>query len=292
MAAEGQSPAEQGTNPALSFEVVTPDYFETLDIPVLRGRALSDRDREGSLPVVVLSQSAARHYWPKENPVGKRLLGPERRMLTVVGIVPDTRYREVRVAKPSVYFPLRQSTFPVAPMTLAIRADRPPVALVPTIRRAIQETLPGAAVSSATPFRDLFGRELEQPRLNALLLGLFALASVVLAIVGLYGVVATMVRQRTGEFGVRLALGATAPQIGALVLRRGLALAAGGVSVGLLGALVTGRLAASLLFEIDPADVPTLVSVSLLLLAVATLASLIPARASSRIDPATTLRGE
>jgi putative ABC transport system permease protein len=291
-ALEGQSPEQAVGNPMLNMEVVAPDYFATLGIPVLRGRAFTEADREGAPPVVILSQSAARRYWPGQDPIGKRLLFGEKfeRRATVVGVVPDTRYRDLRDARPSIYFRLGQSAFPFVPLTLVIRTSGPPADLVPAIRRTIDETAPGVALASAAPFETFLAKPLAQPRLNALLLAIFAGAAVALAAVGLFGVMTTMVRQRTRELGVRMALGATATDVGRLVLRRGLALAAIGTSLGLLGALAANRLLSAMLFEVRPTDVPTLAVVAVILLGVAALASFIPARSSTRIDPVTALR--
>src|SRR5207302_605056 len=150
-AAEGQSPEQAAANPMLNMEVVTPDYFATLGIAVHRGRVFTDADREGAPPVVVISESVARLYWGTADPIGKRLRIGEHleRAVTVVGVVPDTRYRDLREARPSVYFPLRQPFFPFEPVTLAIRTTGPPTELVPTIRRVIAETEPGVAGARA-----------------------------------------------------------------------------------------------------------------------------------------------
>ena len=291
-AAEGQSPAEATANPMLNLEVVAPAYFEALGMQVSRGRVFTDADREGAPPVVVLSQSAARHYWPGRDPIGKRLrMGPAlERTLTVVGVVPDTRYRDLRDARPTVYFPLRQSFFPSMPMTLAVRTSGPPVEAVPAIRRAIGEVAPGVALASAAPFESFLEGPLAQPRPNALLLALFAGAAVALAAVGLFGAMATMVRQRTRELGVRMALGATAGELRRMVMRRGLAIAVSGSVLGLIGALLTNRLLSAMLYGVTPADVTTLAVVTGFLISVAALASLIPAQASTRIDPMVALR--
>src|SRR5207248_252223 len=293
-AAEGQSKEETDANPMLNMEVVTPDYFETLGIPVRRGRVFTDADREGAPPVVVLSESAARHYWGSDDPIGKRLRMGENfeRTATVVGVVPDTRYRDLRDARASIYHPLRQSFFPYMPMNLAIRTSGPPAELVPMIRRVIAETEPGVALASAAPFRTFLEGPLAQPRLNALLLAVFAGAAVTLAGVGLFGAMATMVRQRTRELGVRMALGATARDLRRMVLRRGLTIAALGSVLGLLGALLGNRLLSALLYEVTPTDVTTFIAVTGLLIGVAVLASLIPAMSTTRIDPVVALRAD
>ena len=293
IAAEGQSTEEAARNPTLVFEVVTPSYFETFDLPVLRGRGLTEADRPGAPRVAVISASAARHYWPGADPVGKRLRGEEgESAITIVGVVPETRYRDLRDARPSIYFPLRQSSFPVAPMTLAIRTDGRSANVVPAIRRAIGEAAPGVALASVAPFETLLQRPLAQPRLNALLLAAFAGAAVLLAAVGLFGVMSTMVRLRTRELGVRLALGATAGNVARLVLRRGMVLALVGTGLGLCGALAANRLLSAMLFEVAPTDVLTLAAVAIVLLAVAALASFAPARSTTRIDPIVVLRAD
>jgi putative ABC transport system permease protein len=292
-AVEGQSADEAARNPMLDMEVVTPNYFTTFDIRLLRGRGFTDEDRQGTLPVVVISESAARHYWPDVDAIGKRLTrGPGGPAVTVVGVVPETRYHDLRDPRPAIYFPLRQSFFPVAPMTLAIRTGGATASLIPAIRRAIGEVEPGVALASATPLERLLERPRSQPRLNALLLAVFAGAALTLAAVGLFGVMATMVRQRTRELGVRMALGATARDLLRMVMRRGLAIAATGSVVGLLGALLANRLLAAMLYEVSPTDGATLAAVTGLLLCVAALASLIPARASTRIDAVIALRAE
>lgn len=293
--AQGQSPDEAAANPWLNVEVVAPDYFRTLGVPIIRGRSFTDADREGAPGVVVLSESAARHYWPGADPVGKHLeVGPPEsaRDATVIGVVPDTRYRSLRDARASIYFPLHQSPFPFAPLTLVINTSGPPADLIPTIRRVMGEAAAGVALASAAPFDSYLEGPLAQPRLNALLLSMFAVAALVIAAVGLFGVIATMVRQRTRELGVRMALGATANELQRMVVARGLAMAAVGVGAGLAGALLVNHLLSVLLYEVSPADGPTLAVVAGLLVAVATVASAAPARSITRIDPVHALRAE
>lgn len=293
-ASESQTPAEAASNPMLNMEVAAPSYFATFGMPVLRGRGFTDQDRQGSQRVVVLSESAARFYWPDGDPIGRRLRmgGGLEEAFTVVGIVADTRYRDLRVARPSIYFPIAQSFFPFAPTKLAIRTTGAPELVVPALRRVIGEVAPGVALASAAPFEELLAVPLAQPRLNAFLLAVFAGAALTLAGVGLFGVLATMVRQRTQEMGVRVALGASPGDIARLVVARGMLLALAGTSVGLLAALTANRLLSALLFDISPSDAPTLAAVVLLLLGVSALASLIPARAGMRVEPMTALRAE
>jgi predicted lysophospholipase L1 biosynthesis ABC-type transport system permease subunit len=259
-----------------------------LGIPVLRGRSFSDEDRPGATPVVIVGSSVARHFWPDRDPIGQRLAMPDREF-TVVGVVPDTRYRELKTARPTVYFPLAQSPLPT-PSTLLMRTTGSPADVVPALRRAVSEAHPGVAVVSATSLETLLEAPRAQPRLNTIVLTLFAVAAVSLAAIGLFAIIATTVRQRTHEIGIRMALGATAGEVRKMVMVRGLSLALAGAVIGTAGALATSRLFSALLFETSPTDAATLVSVGVLLMGVAAVASFVPARSSMRIDPVIALR--
>ncbi|MDP1860571.1 MAG: FtsX-like permease family protein [Gemmatimonadaceae bacterium] len=253
------------------------------------------RDRRQRAPdVVVVSQSAARALWPGADALGKRVSigGANQRLATVVGIVPDTRYRDLREARASVYFPLRQSPFLFAPMTLAIRTGGDPTDMVPVLRRTLSAIDPSIGLAGASAFDAFLELSLAQPRLNAWLLGVFAAAALVIAGIGIFGVVTTMVVQRTREFGVRMALGATGGDLRTMVLQRGLSLAIVGLVIGLLVALSANRLLVALLYGVTPSDPLTMALVAVALLLIATLASLIPALSSSRVEPATALRAE
>lgn len=291
MPVEGQTPNEEATNPVMDYEVVTPSFFRTLGISLVRGRLITDGDREGTLPVVVIGESAARHYWPGADPIGRRL-GRGKDVFTVVGVVRDSHYRNLRDPRPSMYLPLRQSPFPVAPLTLVIAAAGPPADLAPAVRRTVSEVIPGIAVVSASPLATYLATPLAQPRLDALLLALFGGAAVLLAAVGLFGVMAAAVRQRTREIGVRIALGATPAQVSRIVIARALAIAAVGAVTGLVAALASTRALQSLLYSVSPTDPLTLAGVLLLLLFVALLAAYLPARRAQRVDPIVALREE
>jgi putative ABC transport system permease protein len=293
--AEGQPPERAASGPMLNMEVVAPSYFPTFGVPIERGRAFTDDDREGTDPVVVISASTARHFWPDADPIGRRLtLGPaaQQRKFTVVGVVPDTRYRDLRDPRASIYFPLRQSFFPFVPTTLVLRMASPDIDARAALERVLAEAAPGVALASAASLATFMEGPLAQPRLNALLLAAFAAAAVALAAIGLFGVTALTVRQRTREMGVRMALGASAGDVARLVLRRGMALAAAGTALGLLGAFVANRALGALLFDVAPTDALTLGAVAVGLLTVAAIASALPARASTRIEPSAALRAE
>ena len=289
--AAGQTPEQIATDPILAMDVVDGRHFATLGVRMLRGRAFSPADGTDQPKVVILSESAAEYYWPGQDPIGKRMLGAGD-TATVVGVAPDSRYRDLREPRRAIYYPLAQSVFPFAPTNLLVRATGSPAALVPAVRRVLSEVAPGVILANGSTFESYLDAPLAQPRLNALLLAVFAAAATVLAAIGLFGVMATMVRQRTRELGVRMALGATARDIRDLVVGRGLTIAAGGAAGGLAGAIVANRLLAAMLFEVSPADAVSLAAVALFLLAVALIATLIPARSSTRIDPVVALRVE
>ena len=291
---EGQSADDAATNPLFDMEVVAPDYFATFGVPVLRGRALTDADREGAERVVMVSRSAARAYWPGRDPIGERLMmgSSPNDAVTVVGVVADTRYRDLRDALPSVYFPIAQNSLAFTPTTLVIRSAGDPTALVPTVRRVIDQAAPGVRLATAAPFADYMREPLGQPRLNTFLLVMFGGAAVVLAAIGLFGVMSTMVRQRAHEIGVRMALGATAGAIQTMVFGRGLAIAGIGVIAGMVIALWTNRALSTLLYGVQASDLVTLGAVAAALAVIAALATLGPARTGGRVDPMTALRAD
>ncbi|HET6679809.1 MAG TPA: ABC transporter permease [Gemmatimonadaceae bacterium] len=291
---EGQSAEDAAGNPMFNMDVVGPDYFTTFGLQARRGRVFTDEDRNGAEPVVVVSEGTARRYWPGADPVGKRLLtgATAADEFTVVGVVADTRYRSLRDAMASVYFPLAQSRFPFAPTRLAIRAAGAPADLVPTIRRVIDRTTPGVRLASAAPFESYMRGPLAQPRLNSMLLVTFAVVAVALAAMGLFGVMATTVRQRAHEFGVRMALGATPARIRTMVLGRGLAITCAGVSVGVIASLLATRALSALLYGVSAVDPLTFIGVAICLTIIALLATFIPARFGAHVDPASALRAD
>ena len=291
LALPGQSREETARNPVVNMEVVAPNYFATLRIPV-RGLPFSNADRDGAPPVVILSHSAARALWPSEEPLGMQIQIAGG-IATIVGIVPDTRYRELQSARPSVYFPLEQRPFgSIVPMTLLIRTRTPHHSVVSVLRGTVQNANTGFTVMSISSLEALLDGPRAQPRLHAIVLAAFAITAVTLAAIGLFAIIMTMFRQRTRELAVRMALGAPPRVVGRLVMMRGLGLAAVGAVIGVCGSLATSRLLAVLLFEIKPTDGATLSLVAALIIGVAALASYVPARSSMRIHPASTLRSE
>jgi hypothetical protein len=273
---------------------VHPSYFDTFEVTLVRGRGFTAADGPGAPLVAVVSDDVAALTWPGEDPIGKRLkmggAASAEPWRTVVGVARPTRYRELERARPTLYVPAEQ--FIVAAQMLALRTSQPLALVAGLARDHVRALDPAARVTRVDAFADLLDRPLARPRFNALLIGVFGGAALLLAAVGLYAVVATSARQRFQEIGVRVALGATARDIRALVLGEGLRLAALGASLGLAGALAASRLVRGLLFEVHPQDPLSLVAAALLLVGVSGLASYLPARRAARVDPAVVLRAE
>ena len=289
VALPGQGPQEIQRNPIVNMEIVTPTYFATIGTPLLQGRAFTDADRDGAPGVVIVSASTAAALWPGQEPLGRRVAMGRNRELTVVGLVPDTRYRDLRSARPSVYFPLAQSFFPVAPTKLLVRTVGT-VSAPTLIRQAVSEVDPDVTVASVATLEQHLEGPRAQPRLNSLILGAFAVSALALAAIGLFSVMSTMVRRRTREIGIRMALGATSREVGAMVVLRSVVIAAGGTLPGLVAARATGTLLSGLLYGIESADALTAAAVALIVLTVAIIASVLPARRGARVEPIVALR--
>jgi putative ABC transport system permease protein len=270
---------------------VTPDFFRTLGVPVLRGRAFDERDREDAERVVVISAALARQLWPGENAVGKGLFwgGTDGTPKRVVGVAGDVRDRQLDAApQPMVYLPYDQVA--VSTTTLLLRAAGDPAAFAPAVRAAVWSLDPGLPVPEVTPLARNRDALVAAPRFRALLLGCFAATALLLAALGVYSVMAHAVAQRTREIGVRMALGARPAAVAREVLRRGLALTAVGLGLGLAGSVAAGRVAASLLYETSPGDPLTLAGVACLVVATALAATWLPSRRATRVDPVESLR--
>jgi putative ABC transport system permease protein len=294
-AAEGQTESEAAANPYLNYEAVTPGYFATFRLPILRGRGITSADRAGSQPVVVVSRDLAELMWPGQDPIGKRIrwaadTTPSGVWRTVVGVANDARYRDVLQLRPTVYVPVSQQTS--IPTFLIVRSDLPLDALVPTLRREIRAVDPDLGLVNASPLTALLARPLAQPRFNAGVLLAFGGIAVLLAAIGLYGLVSFIVAQRTREVGIRLAVGAQPRQIVAMFLKRGLAPVAAGCAVGIVAVLAGGRLLSSVLFGVTARDPVAIVGAVLGFTLIAMMAALVPARRAAESDPAAALRLE
>jgi len=293
---EGQSPEEAEKNSLVNFEAVSSEYFRTMGIAVRRGRVFADSDADGQPGVVVVSESLARRYWPGAEPIGKRLKIPlpptpyHQAWLTVVGVVADARYREIRNSRLDLYMSFLQADH--TPHHLVVRAAVAPASLGPAIRETVRALDRDQPVTEIVAMSEVVRNALGEPRFAASVFGAFALIAALLAVLGLYGLVAYSVSRRTREIGVRVALGALPRDVRRLVLGEGLRLAGIGVAIGVLLAAAASRLLGSLLFSVRPADPLTFASVPILLLSVAALACLVPALRAARVDPTVALRAE
>ena len=295
---EGQPAPAPGSQPLIASKVVVGgDYFRAIGIPLLRGRYFDEHDSEVAPHVVIVSQSLARHFWPLGEAIGKRLKpGFENdTWCTVVGVVADTKqYSLSETPSPSMYLPYAQApgTFMMQDITLVLRTAADPLALVAAARRAVQAVDPDLPVFDVATMDQLVYRSASAPRFNSALLGVFAALALVLAAVGIYGVMSYAVAQRTHEIGVRVALGAGTSDILLQVARQGMLPAAAGIAIGTAGAWAVTRFLSSLLFGVTPTDPVTFALVPLLLGAVAVLACLLPARRATKVDPVVALRYE
>ena len=272
---------------------ITPGYMEALSIPLKSGRRVSVEDTETAARVALVSEAAARRFWPGENPVGKRIQvhvnEGARTPREIVGVVGDVRIRGMELDPvPVIYVPHTQ--YGPESMTIVVRGSGDPVQLVPPLKAALNALGPGVAISRARMMDDLVSENVAEPRFRTLLLSIFAAVSLALAAVGLYGVMAFSVSQRRAELGLRMALGANPADVMRLVLREGMVPVAAGIVIGLAGAAMLARVMKSLLFGIDAFDPLTFGAVAAALAVVALAACYLPARRAMRVDPATSLR--
>ena len=288
---EGQDTSDRRSGRLVQITVAGPRYFETLGIPLRRGRALSELDQPNTPSVVVINETMAKRFWPDQDPLGKRFkfFGQDT-FQNVVGIAKDSKYNFIG-EEPSAH--IYQATTQVyqPQVSLFVKAARPD-AVLGTIRGEVQQLDRNMPITGVFTLPQIFDQSLWAPRMGASLLAVFAGLSLVLAVIGIYGVMAYSVNQRTRELGIRMALGASRGEVVRLVVTHGLRLTAMGVVVGLMAAFAASRLVASLLFDVSPTDVVTFVAVPIVLAAAALGASYLPALRATRIDPMAALRYE
>jgi len=286
-----QSPQEQMAG---YRQIVTRGYFPTFEIRLLRGRNFEPADRPDAPPVTIVNQALAAQFWPDEDPMGKRLVVPfgDGTPMEIVGIAADIRQRGPDDSPlPTFYISYEQ--FPVmSDIKLAVRARGDVAAIGAVVRETFHEMDPTLALARFDTMEGLFAERVALPRFRALLLSLFSAISLVLAVTGLYGVLAFFVAQRTNELGIRMALGADAASLTRLVVRRGMALAGAGIAIGLPAGLAGARLVHSLLFETAPLDPAILAGVAGTLAFAAFVACIVPALRATRVDPLAALRAE
>jgi putative ABC transport system permease protein len=292
--AEAQTAERAAANPSLNLEAIHPNYFSTFDVTLVRGRAFTAADRSNAPLVAIVSEDVAARTWPGQDPIGRRLkfggVNSTDSWLTVVGVVRPTRYRELFVPRPTLYLPAAQ--FQSGASLVVVRTSAP-LDTVSRAARAVVRTLDSRVqVVRVARFAEMLDSPLARPRFTALIVGIFGVAALMLAAIGLYGVMATLVRQRHRELGVRLAVGATGADVRWLVFREGARLAGAGVVAGLLLTMLAMRTLRSLLFGVHPLDPMNLVLTVLTIGGLAALASYLPARRAERIDPVSLLRAE
>ncbi len=286
---EGRPPARTNADALITwYREVSANYFSTMEIPLRRGRLFAPRE---AAPVVVINETMAKKFFPTEDPIGQRLDFGDKRLFTIVGVVADVQVRGVRgTNEAETYVPYWH--LPEAGTNVVLKCTIEPAALVEPMKQAVKEVDPAIAVAGIASMEQVIADANGEPRFYATMVGAFAALALLLAAVGVYGVMAYSVSQRTSEIGVRLALGAGERQIFRLVVGDSLGLAAVGLACGAAGALVAGRAIQSLLFGVGSGDPATYAAMAALLLAVAFVASYLPARRAMRIDPMTALRTE
>ena len=282
--------AEARDWPEPSIRMVDPGYLATMRVPLLEGRALSDADDLTAPPVVAINEAARKRFFGALPALGQRIdmWGAHR---TIVGVYADERFHGLaEAASPALYLPSGQAPIPNG--SILVRVEGDPAAFAPALRRAVREIEPGLVLSGVEPLVETVSQSVAQRRFTMLVLGAFATVALLLAMVGVHGVLSYTVAERNREIGIRMALGADRDEVGRLIVGQGARLALGGIGIGVLGSLGVSRLLSALLYGVRPGDPATLVSVALALGGVALLASWLPARRAARVDPMVVLREE
>jgi putative ABC transport system permease protein len=288
-------PVPVGQTPIADYRAITVGYFRAMGIRLLKGREFSERDSADAPDAVIVNEELARRFWPGEDPIGKRLqVGTElTRWRQVVGVVGNARLSGLEAkVDPAIYVPFPQNSWPNALRNsfIVLRTTTDPESLIPAIRRELRSVDPTFPITQIRTMDEIVGSSLSQRRFNTTLLALFAFVAVALAAVGIYGVMSYAVSQRTREMGIRMALGAEQSDITKLVTSNGARLAALGIAIGVVAAVISSRLISSLLFGITATDPVTFVFTALLLGVVTLLASYIPSRRAAGTDPIAALR--
>jgi putative ABC transport system permease protein len=282
--------------PSAAIRFITPNYFRLLHVPIIKGREFTERDRAGATQAVIINEALARREFPDEDPIGKRMSigygnGKTRTEPFIVGIVKDMKITDIRGdAEPQYYLPFAQ--LPFSSVSLALRTAGDPGQLTATVRAVMKDLDPDIALFNVRPFKEVVVTSIAQSRFNAVLLGAFAGVALVLASVGVYGVMAYSVTQRTHEIGIRLALGQSRSSVMQMVVSQAFFLALAGIGAGIGGALALTRFMTSMLFHVNATDLRTFAAVTITLMGVAVIAGFLPAHRATRVDPIIALRSE
>ena len=294
--AEGQSEQQARRNPHLNFLAISADYFQTMGIQLMQGRAFTDRDATGQPGVAIIGESMAARVWPGENPIGKRLMMPmpgnpyHKSWLTVVGVAADARYRELHATRLDVYMSHLQADTPLG--YLVVRATGEPAALTPAIRAEVRDLDHDVAVTEVASMDQIVSQVLGSPRFTASVFAVFGFVALSLAALGMYGLLAYSVTCRTQEIGVRMALGASVADVVGNVVGSMTRLTALGIAIGLVAAAILVRLLQGLLFGVEATDPITFVLAAVVIAATALLSCLLPARRAARVNPLVALRSD
>ena len=291
MSPTGKSVLPAGTSLAIDWRIVSPGYFRIMGIPLVGGRDFSEQDSPTAPSVMIVSRSTAQKFWGAENPIGKTLhrIGDSSNF-TVVGVVGDVRHTALNQEFPSMYFSATTRVWPL--MDIVVRTEGQPEAAISAVRRKIHDIDSELPVSNVRTMDEWVSNNAAQPRLNAALLGVFAGVALLIAAIGVYGVLAYSVNQRTREIGLRMALGAQQSGVVRWIVGQGMLVAGAGIAVGLVGAVALSRALAALLFGIQPRDPLTFTMVAAILSGVALAACLVPAWRAAQVDPIVALRDE
>ena len=288
---EGAPPVKPGEQLIAMYRVVDPYYFQALQVRLLKGRFFDQHDPAGP-PVAIVNDAMARKCWPRQDAIAKRFKsGPNGPWLTVVGVIADLRQTALSDEPDLEYF-LPHNMVPSATMSLAVRTAGDPMRLAPAVRAAVKELDKDLPLADVGSLADGVSHSIRARRFSVALLGAFAGLALLLAAVGIYGVISYTVARRTHEIGVRMALGAARSRIAGMVVGRAVLLGAAGVAIGVAGGLALTRLLRGMLFGVSATDPLIFAGVSLFLLAVAALAGYIPALRAARVDPSVALREE
>jgi putative ABC transport system permease protein len=286
-------PHPPGEAPQADFRLTTDEYFKTVGIPLLRGRAFEPRDGRPDAQVMVINQAMAQHLFPDVDPIGQRirLYAPKGPAYEVIGVVGDVHHHGLDATpRPEMFIAYQQ--VPHGGMTLVVRSAGEPLALAGAIRREVNAVDPDQAVGEFSTLEELISGTMADRRFNLALLASFAGIGLLLAVTGIYAVMAYSVLRRTREIGIRVALGARRESVFRLVIGEGLVLALAGVAIGLVGSLLTTRALGGLLFNVQPTDPLTFAGMAAILIGVTLLACYLPARRAARVDPVVALRSE
>jgi putative ABC transport system permease protein len=290
--ADAPQPAPE-ERPVVDARPVTPGYFKAMQIPMLAGRDISDADMPDKDPVAVINETFARQIYPGDNPIGRKFilnLGNEKPH-EIIGVVGDVKLATLEgEVRPTAYLSSRQYAFGL--MTFVVRTTGDPARLGPAAVRVIRDIDPLLPVSAVRPLDEVFAESIARPRLTAVAMSVFAASALLLAALGVYGIVAYSVSQRSREFGIRVALGAKPAQIINMVVGQNLRVVGVGLALGLLAAIPATRLLRGLLYQVGPNDPITFIAIGSMLAAVAIVAAYLPARRGTRVDPVVTLKSE